>query len=69
MVSIWLGASLITGISWVFATKKPRKKYVYLIEMKTLIVLDNLFTHAELKLLNKKDLRYEQSLFNGVNRF
>jgi len=34
--------------------------------MKTLIVLDNVFSDAELTLLNKKDLRYEQSLFDGV---
>ena len=34
--------------------------------MKTLIVLDNIFSDAELTLLNKKDLRYKQSLFDGI---
>ena len=34
--------------------------------MKTLIVLDNIFSNAELTLLNKKDLIYEPSLFDGV---
>ena len=34
--------------------------------MKTLIVLDNIFSDAELTLLNKKDLIYEQSLFDGL---
>ena len=34
--------------------------------MKTLIVLDNIFSDDELTLLNKKDLRYEQSLFDGI---
>ena len=34
--------------------------------MKTLIVLDNIFSDDELTLLNKKDLIYEPSLFDGV---
>jgi len=34
--------------------------------MKTLIILDNLFGDDELTLLNKKDLKYEPSLFDGV---